>query len=315
MQDYHQVVIWGHKNVFHTHSYVFNGLFVAFDYLKYKVYWTDDDSYSDIDFSKKTIFLTEIRVCKNMPVENKHLYIIHQPFIELFNKQSYSDDELVLKIFAGIDNIILYRPYLNQLIDDTYLVFNQKNKVFFKKTDHFLIIVDLWATDLLPEQIEDNINNIEKIWSSKNKRDVCFVGTMLSITSELQTVCEENGYNFIRRGGWSSKSVNLNDHVEMIKKSYLSPSFQSDWQINLGYIPCRIFKNISYGSQGITNNKLVHDLFDQKTILCENLNELFNIKSDINDQKLLMSKIKNEHTYVNRIKTMFDIIQNQNVHK
>ena len=35
----------------------------------------------------------------------------------------------------------------------------------------------------------------------------------------------------------------------LIQESIIAPALQTDWQVEHEYIPCRIFKNISYGKR------------------------------------------------------------------
>jgi hypothetical protein len=52
-------VIWGHKLHTHTHSYVHEGFFRAFQYLGYRTHWLDDsDDVSGLDLAG-AVFLTE----------------------------------------------------------------------------------------------------------------------------------------------------------------------------------------------------------------------------------------------------------------
>jgi len=87
----------------------------------------------------------------------------------------------------------------------------------------------------------------------------------------------------------------------------LAPAIQGAWQCKVGYIPCRIFKNISYGAIGITNSKAVYDLFGGKIVYNEDTYQLCydaldTIKNmDINELYELMDFVKEKHTYINRI--------------
>jgi hypothetical protein len=57
-----KVVIWGHKLHTHTHSYIHEGFFRAFENLGYPTYWFDKlDDIADFDFSN-TFFITEGQV-------------------------------------------------------------------------------------------------------------------------------------------------------------------------------------------------------------------------------------------------------------
>ena len=71
--------------------------------------------------------------------------------------------------------------------------------------------------------------------------------------------------------------MTIEENVKLIQESILAPAIQTDWQVENGYIPCRIFKNISYGKMGVTNNPTVNKLFNDKinTIYKNNLNSGF----------------------------------------
>ena len=75
------------------------------------------------------------------------------------------------------------------------------------------------------------------------------------------------------------------------------------------FFVCRIFKNISYGQFGITNNPTVYELFDKKIIYDKNINIAikkgieFENNYDKNKIIELMTYVKNNHTYIQRIKT------------
>ena len=89
---------------------------------------------------------------------------------------------------------------------------------------------------------------------------------------------------------------------------------RGSWHIDCGYLPCRIFKNLSYGRITGTNSENVkiklgdHVVFDSNLeILFEKLLESENTKS-ISDFQKTMSYIKDEHTFVNRINNILKFI-------
>ena len=110
--------------------------------------------------------------------------------------------------------------------------------------------------------------------------------------------------------------------MQLIQESYFSPTIQSDLQVNDGYIPCRIFKNISYGKMGYTNSKEVYNLFNNKIIYDSNIKKLFHKAIEyeqndynINEVRNLMNFVRDKHTYINRINYIFkffDILDNNN---
>ena len=101
--------------------------------------------------------------------------------------------------------------------------------------------------------------------------------------------------------------------MNLIKNSLFAPALQFEWQVNKEYIPCRIFKNISYGKMGITNNSAVNDIFDNQLIFDKDLKTLANkcvvfnnLPKNIKIKQIikLMNIVKDKHTYVSRINSI-----------
>jgi hypothetical protein len=170
-----------------------------------------------------------------------------------------------------------------------------------------------WATDLLPHEIDENK---KKMLHLMKKNQAIFIGTVgggaYSNKQEIELfkkACNENAIPFIY-GGCCNRS--MEDNVRMVMESILAPAIQGKWQCEKGYIPCRIFKNISYGAMGITNSKTVYELFDQKIVYNSDPYKLGHdaikaLKSwTIEKQFELMDLVRDEHTYLNRIASIFD---------
>jgi hypothetical protein len=300
--DY-KIVIWGHKLHSHTHSYIHNAFYLAFMHLKYKTYWFDNnDDVSSFDFSK-SIFITEGQVDGNIPVRDDCLYVLHNcydpKYQQLFQKnrcmmlQTYTDNALkdnVVKveecIYHNVAGRCLYMP---------------------------------WATDLLPYQIERNKNHALKRLPpfNKNCKVINWVGTIgagkfgnINQIDPFKKAAAQNGIIFTQAGGRG-----LAETVQLIRNSYMAPTIVGEWQHEVGYVPCRIFKNISYGQFGITNSPRVHQLFDQRLVYNDDTRQLFydgqtrleSLKLD--ELHALMDFVKDKHTYINRINTIFDFME------
>jgi hypothetical protein len=111
--------------------------------------------------------------------------------------------------------------------------------------------------------------------------------------------------------------MSILENTELIKKSIISPALQDIEQIRNKYIPCRIFKNISYGKMGITNNPFVQELFDNKLLYDANLLNLLNkgiqFEKQENKNEILtelMEIVRDNHTYLNRVNTIGLFIKN-----
>lgn len=288
---FNKVIIWGHKLHSHTHSYIHYAFHKAFKHLGYKTYWLDNkDNIKDFDFSN-SLFLTEGQVDQNIPVREDCFYILHN-----CNMQKYK------KIFdAG--NCIILQVYTNDCL--------QRNDYQLKKCFHVdvknKVIYMPWATDLLPHEIDEIKNQIEK---EKKENFGCYIGSISGVgqvnnrnnIGGFVKACKDNGIEFK-----TYESISPEENIRLVRKSLVSPAIQGAWQCEKGYIPCRIFKNISYGAIGITNSKTVYELFDNKILFDTDTYKLgqkaVKKMSNFDKQELfeLMDFVKENHTYINRI--------------
>jgi hypothetical protein len=126
----------------------------------------------------------------------------------------------------------------------------------------------------------------------------------------FRQACDEHGVNFLQRSG-----VPRETHVDLIQRSYLAPAILGTWQLGEGYVPCRIFKNISYGQLGLTNSSAVNELFDGRLVANVDTHRLFadgeealrdpGVGARVRD---LMYTVRGTHTFVQRIATIIDVL-------
>lgn len=287
-----KIVIWGHKLHSHTHSYIHAGFYKAFQYLGYDTYWFDkNDSISNFDFTG-SLFLTEGQVIENMPLRNDCFYILHNVDYDK-HKSIPENRKIIIQVYTTDCN--------NRDIPDKERKFHYycNNTLYFP-----------WATDLLPHEIDENIKNCR---NHKTEKTVNFIGMTTPPWTELSKKLKKHNIKFQSFGG-TFKTVHKNnkdfeENMKLIQTSIIAPSLQTKWQVEHGYIPCRIFKNISYGKMGVTNNPYVNELFENKLIYNDNIEELTKqaLKFEENPNKFdiivsLMENVRDNHTYLNRIK-------------
>lgn len=296
--DY-KVIIWGHKLHTHTSSYVHNAFYRTFEHMGFKTFWFDDnDDVSQFDFSK-SLFVTEGQVDKKIPLREDCFYVLHNCYDDKYqqlyaknrcmNLQVYTDDVLGRKvdkieecIYYDVPAKLLYMP---------------------------------WATDLLPHEID---NNKPQMPFNKNNKMSWWVGTIcdgqfgnINQINPFKTACQTNGIIFAQ----ASRDKSVQENIQLIKNSYMAPTIVGEWQHRVGYIPCRIFKNISYGQFGITNSPRIYELFERKIIHNNDTGRLFfDAKQRLNQLDVaelhsLMDYVKEKHTYLNRIGHIFAFIK------
>ena len=134
---------------------------------------------------------------------------------------------------------------------------------------------------------------------------------------EVAKWCLNNGITYKSFGGFNHTNVSSEKNMELIQESILAPAIQESWQVENGYIPCRVFKNISYGKMGLTNNAFVNNfIFQGKLLYDEDIHNLMKMgmefNKDPNNKKLileLMENVRDNHTYINRIQSIIKFLE------
>jgi len=287
-----KVIVWGHKDG-HTHGYVHEAYYKAFKYLGYDTYWFDHNTnISNIDF-KNSLFFTEHQAEKNMPLIKNCVYILH----------NYESKQL--------EKYIGYK-YLNF---GPYAKFCDENKSLEKINDfsYYNPIEKTaqipYATDLLPHEIniEDAcvfdadkyyINYVGSIWSENEK-----------FVSAFKKACVDKNKTFK-----NYVKVSYADNKRLIRESYIAPDIRNVGNISSGIIPCRIFKNISYGQVTGTNSIHIYESLKDYVAYSEDCYNLFDACVDkhksMSKEKIQESMlyVKDKHTYVSRINDLIGLL-------
>jgi hypothetical protein len=293
-----KIVLWGHKTIANTFHYINVAYERTFKHLGFNVSWMDDnDDVSNFDFSN-SIFFTEGQVDGKIPLREDCFYILHNCYDQKYN--FLYDKNRCARMQTYTDDALKYN--LTKLEDCIYADYEGKC-IYFP-----------WATDLLPYEIENN--KPSKSFNS-DSRIINWVGTIggekfgnIDQITPFKKACEKQGITFSH--AMAGKSTEEN--IDLIKTSYMAPTIVGKWQHEVGYIPCRIFKNISYGQMGITNSPRIYELFQHKVIHNNDTYWLFYDaknymeKMPLSELHSLMDFVKDKHTYINRINTVMGFI-------
>jgi len=289
MQEIKKVVIWGHKLHSHTHSYVHNGFYRAFKHMGYDAYWFDNsDDISEFDFTG-SLFITEGQVDEKIPLRDDCFYVTHN---------CYSDK---YKSFKG--GVMPLQVYTDDVLG--YGIPKVEEGVYYDGTLYMS-----WATDLLPNEII--------LEHPRDTPDTCwFIGSMgegefgnINELTPFKQACEDNGIKFCH-----ASNISMEENRDKIRDSYLAPAIVGRWQKEKGYIPCRIFKNISYGQIGLTNSAATKRLLGDHVIYSADEYDLFRLGEErLNSRNYIerleedMAFIRDNHTYINRINTILKFL-------
>jgi len=297
-----KAVIWGHKLHSHTHSYIHYGYWKAFKALGWDVLWLDDgDDISSLDLSG-SLFFTEGNVDSGIPIRSDCWYILHN-----CEDPKYGTVPPERQVSIQVQCPGGSFQQWEKIADEAY--YNSESRVLHQH----------WATDLLPDEVEA----MKETVGNDVVRRCAFVGSfnwgfppfdMDKQTGPFVDECEKNGVPFIVRGANCQTQTDLpynridNDEgKDFVVSSLLAPALQGHYQCDVGYIPCRIFKNISYGKVGVTNNPAVKELFGDMVVFNEDTRQLFHdamaaTERTTKEQILeAMDFVKEHHTYIDRV--------------
>jgi hypothetical protein len=307
IEDIKKVVVWGLKPFNHTSSYVHYAIYHAFLKLGYDAYWFNDetDNLSDFDFSN-TLFYTLGGHENNIPLLKNCLYILHNCDVKKYINAVGDKNVLVQQVYTHNCKSYNVKPMLNE----------PKCHFYSKFT-----IFQPWATNLFPDDIDEMINNLS---IDQRTEEFAWVGTLATNVNDkfnnylkiepFITECAKNDVNFNHKVGLS-----MEENQTLISKSKYAPALCGEWQCDVGYIPCRAFKNVSYGHLLATNSKATSELFDVEgledcVLYSENSDELVEkIKKSYEDpdikNKIIKSMIhvKNNHTYIQWIQRCLNV--------
>ena len=263
----------------------------------YPTLWLDQhDDITNIDFAN-TVFITEGQVDQNIPLRLDSWYVLHNCDLAKYKNLIDSNRAIVLQVYT---NDVLSRGL-------------EKLAPFIYRSTSDRTIYMPWATDLLPQEIDE----VKSRLPLTRERAVYWIGTIgggkfgnIPELEGFRRACQENQIDFNQKA-----NLPFAEGMGAMQKSYIAPAIQGSWQVEKGYIPCRVFKAISYGQMGVTNSKTVSELFEDRIVYNSDTYQLFHdaeakmATMPTSELVSLMDFVRDNHTYVNRINTLLDFLE------
>lgn len=328
--NFDKYIVWGYRNekTYDTYRHINEGFYRALRHLGKNVRWLDEsDDTSRVDFSNAFIISNhscvqregaywpweEVERKSMLPIRDDCFYAIHglhdnQAVSDLFRNHKWNVSWNVLTMRAM--RHFLNLPVLSKMTNEVWI---QEDTPFSLEQRYMEF---RWATNLLPYEIE--ANKPTELLSLKN-RVVNWVGTVWYVNelelSKFIDACKQDNVEFKHIGGGQVGVVSSEENVKLIRESWMAPAISGSHHLTEGYVPCRIFKNISYGQFGITNNPKTNELFGGKLIYNENPYHLYyEAKERLQSTKVeelheLMDIVAEKHTYLNRLEGLFKAAQ------
>lgn len=286
-------IIWRHKLHESTHSYIHSSYNKAFKYLGYETHWVDSrDDLSSIDFSD-AVFFAEGSCSDDMPRLANCKYIAH-----------HVDNEKLISSGIPFENILnlgnyLPREEVHEKVED--LAYWDKNT---------RTLYQCWGTDLLPSEIDID----GYVPFNPSRKTLNYVAMLYEQgpwwAEEFATLLDRNfGVEF----KVFTQHVSHEENIQLIRDSFLCPDFRSDWHLECGYIPCRMWKNISYGRITGTNSPYVKRALGDYVVFGGTPQTLYQnlLNAEQNrtiNMKDAMMFVRDNHTFINRVNNILKFL-------
>jgi hypothetical protein len=319
-----KIIIWGYPLHSHTHSYVHAAFFKAFSFLGYETYWFHDEDYpKDFDWNN-CLFWTEGFADKNIPLKKSSVYFVHvcpnpkkyldagvKKFVDVrYNHLIHKDHVYEYKLDKSKVEKVGPCCYYQKTKNNRTQVLNDYHKYWIEDYDKFYIT---WATNSLPDEFDFtdlDYPRENKIYFSGNISAHGRCENWSTIQPFVQE-CVNNGIEFIHNDPFQNP-LSDEEVVLRTKKSILGVDIRGPEHIRNGYVPCRVFKSMSWGHLGMTNSEEVYKELEGHCIYQSNTSQLFYDSMDRKDDKKYiedgMKYVQENHTYINRIKSIMSIL-------
>ena len=332
---YEKIIVWGAKlDTGHTHSYVNLAIARAAQSMGIEVYWVDNRDNLDETFFDNSIIISEQwHVFENphsnqLPLRKSSCYVINyvgNKGPSPANQNNPGADLYLGKVGKLIDFRFACDWGINGVEDKNYAYKFEKEKylelgggsAYFEKGENYDKLYAFWGTDLLPDEID-----FENRFHKHEEPKFAFFGGTISPPQGWGNP-EDSNYYLFQTFIEECRKVNFpfyyNDPRQrpldtpalqkLVLDSFVPLDIRPNNHLANGYIPCRSFKNTSYGQLIISNSKAVYDFFEGDVAYSSNPAELLHVAIEMqNDPKTkdkilnTMKIVKEKHTYVSRIR-------------
>jgi hypothetical protein len=300
-----RIVIWGLRTKYHTHRHIHQAFYKNAQKLGYETIWVEDEKKNQKYLQPGDLIISADPIGKmvpekftfeeyNLPVRDDVFYCLHhfkEIFLEKLPKKNYV-------------NLIAYTNIVNEILEiekwgpATY--FDNKTKTLYQP----------WGTDLLVEEFKKPTQNKNKFvfWIGSVWNDSLNRGNIHEI-QKLKEVLKKNNLLFI-----NFRFIPDILNILFTRLSRIAPAISGKFQVEIQYLPCRVFKNISYGQLGITNVKKFKDILGESFIEGDTIEQLVDNSLKLSKEEYLKKVSMQQEkivdfTYKNSINNIIKAIE------
>lgn len=298
VKRFKKIIVWGQlSKTGDSFRYVMNHFYTTLLKLEAPVIWVDDLIDNHYLVTEGDLVIAANIAGRNLPVKKSVFYCLHN-----FNRHVYqeADDDktLVLQVYTN-DAEVGTRKW------DAVTRFDKKKRTLYQP----------WGTNLLPWEFL-------KPTYARHSPLVFWVGTLspqsdtqgnYSTILELKSALTKNHLFFL------SRRVSDPIQVRLIRWSRIAPAVAGQWQVDVNYLPCRMFKNISFGQLGITNVSRFKDLLGNSFLKGENITQLVDRalslpEIEFKSQILAQQESISNQTYLHKLLNIFRGLEEISAH-
>lgn len=295
-----RIVVWGLHYKYHTQRHIHQAFYENAKKMGYETIWLEDTKSNGGKIKAGDLIISTQAVGKmvpekftledfNLPIRDDVFYCLHN-YKPVFTDKLEPKNLIKLQVYNTMDGA--------EQSDQKWgpvTFFDSKKRTLYQP----------WGTNLLPEEFKKptfSKNNfvfwIGNVWNDSENR-----GNLNEI-AELKKVLREQNIKFIK-----IKVVPDFIHTFLIRHSRLAPAIGGAYQAKVDYLPCRMFKNISYGQLGITNVKKFKDILGDSFIDGNNIREIVEKALSLNKEQYLQKvraqqEVIKEYTYQTAIENI-----------
>jgi hypothetical protein len=236
LRRFDKFIVWGLRRKWHTHRFIHQHFFETLKKLGLPALWVDDAPGNNDLIGRNDLIIAANVAAAHLDPRRDACYVLHNM------------DERFSAAIPPAKRIGLY--VYSRAGAKRHGVEKWGEAVFFDPRSR--VLLQPWGTDLLPEEFRPPLpgtvrRNRLSFWVGSIWNNAQNQGNSNEIAA-LSRALKQVGKRFARvrfiPNAWN---------IGLIRHSCLAPAIGGAWQAENDYLPCRMFKNISYGHLGMSN--------------------------------------------------------------
>jgi hypothetical protein len=242
LERYGRVVLWGLTDGYDSFRHIHRHFAHALERLGKEYAWADD-----VEENRVLIRPGDLVFAVDVASHNLGLPVAGASYV-LHNFSAGHD------VWHGIDHSDVLRLQVYTSAAEAYGVEWEPGRRYDRAAR---TLFQPWGTDLLVDEFNAPVFRGES-------REVPFVGTIwegdgqgnVHAIKELREIVDAHRLVF-------RHLVHVSDeaNVAAVRTARIAPAVAGAWQVEQDYLPCRVFKNVSYGALAVTNVPKFRELF------------------------------------------------------